>query len=207
MTVRSGIQIFISLFVLVNPLEGIPFFLGMTGGAAEGERARIARRAATAVTIILLVSALTGAKVLTLFGVGLPAFQVGGGIILFLIALQMTLVGLSSEKSGAVASDHPGPAHDIAIVPLAIPLLGGPGAISGAILYGTRTGSLEDLGLLCALTLLVGLATYLSLRAAEPLRRLLKDTGINIATRLMGLLIAAIAVQLTIEGLLEMLPR
>jgi multiple antibiotic resistance protein len=200
MHIGPSIQILISLFVLVNPLEGIPFFLSGTSGHDAAARAAIARRAATAVTIILLASAGIGAKLLALFGIGLPAFQIGGGIILFLIAVQMTLVGVSSEKSGAVGG--PGAAGaDIAIVPLAIPLLGGPGAISGAILYGTRTHSLEELGVLCGLILVVGLATYVSLRAAEWLRRILGETGINIATRLMGLLIAGIAAQLIIEGI------
>jgi multiple antibiotic resistance protein len=204
LTVRSCIQILVSLFVLVNPLEGIPFFLAKTREEAPAVRSRIARTASIAVTIILVASALIGAKVLALFGVGLPAFQVGGGIILFLIAVQMTLIGVSSEKTGAVGSDHAAaPAADIAIVPLAMPLLGGPGAVSGAILYGTRTSSLEQLGILCGLTLVVGVLTYVSLRLAEPLRRVLQDSGINIATRLMGLLIAGIAAQLTIEGLLE----
>jgi MarC family membrane protein len=204
MDVRSYIQVFISLFVLVNPLEGIPFFLAKTGDDDKSVQASIARRAAIAVTIILMVSALVGAKVLALFGIRLAAFQVGGGIILFLIAVQMTLVGVSSEKSGAVPGKHAGSATDIAIVPLAIPLLGGPGAVSGAILYGTRTHSLEELGILCGLIVLVGLGTFISLRLAEPLRRLLKDTGINIATRLMGLIIAAIAAQLTMEGFVEL---
>lgn len=199
MRIAAGVQIFISLFVLVNPLEGIPYFLGGTSGDTSAQRAGVARRAATAVTIILLASALVGAKVLALFDVGMPAFQIGGGIILFLIAVQMTLVGLSSEKSGAVSQSAP--RTDIAIVPLAIPLLAGPGAISGAILYGTRVDSLQELGILGGLVLAVGLATYVSLRLAEQLRRLLGDNGINIATRVMGLLIAAIAVQLVIEGI------
>ena len=200
---RAYVQIFISLFVLVNPLEGIPFFLARTHGSAKAARTDIARRCATAVTVILLVSAVVGAKVLALFGIGLPAFQVGGGIILFLIALQMALGGVGGGKGPPVEADHAAGA-DIAIVPLAIPLLAGPGAISGAILYGTRTRPAEDLAILCAITLLVGLAAFASPRVAEGLRRALGSTGIDIATRLMGLLIAAIAAQLTIEGLLEL---
>lgn len=193
MGVSDCIQIFISLFVLVNPLEGIPFLLAKTGGEDPAVRDAIARRTAKVVTVILLVSALIGAKVLALFGIGLPAFQVGGGIILFLIALQMTLVGIGADSDTAAAASHHGSPMDIAIVPLAIPLLAGPGAVSGAILFGTRTQSLLQLGILCGITLLVGVATYVSLRLAQQLRGLLKDTGINIATRLMGLLIAAIA--------------
>lgn len=207
MNIQAWIQIFISLFVLVNPLEGIPFLLAKTAGDGPDVREAIARRAAIAVTIILVISALIGANILELFGIRLPAFQVGGGIILFLIAVQMTLGGMSSDAHAASASAEHDPSADIAIVPLAIPLLAGPGPISGAILWGTRTKGVTELLVLCGITLLVGLATYASLRAAEQLRRVLKDIGINIATRLMGLLIAAIAAQLTVEGFLQLVPK
>jgi MarC family membrane protein len=206
MGISTCVQIFISLFVLVNPLEGIPFLLAKTRGCDPAVRDEIVSRAAKAVTIILLVSAVIGAKVLHLFGIGLPAFQVGGGVILFLIAVQMTLVGVTSSKGDETPANHHERFNDIAIVPLAIPLMAGPGAISGAVLYGTRTQSLWQLLVLCGITLLVGLAVYGSLRAAEQLRNMLKDTGIDIATRLMGLLIAAIAAQLAVEGLLTMVP-
>jgi multiple antibiotic resistance protein len=205
MDVPDGLRIFISLFVLVNPLEGIPFLLAKTGGVDLAVRDLIARRAALAVTIILLAAALIGAKILALFGIGLPAFQVGGGIILFLIALQMTLSGVSNEQPPAnSATQHDSPT-DIAIVPLAIPLLAGPGAVSGAILYGTKTESLTHLAILCGIILIVGIAIYASLRLAQQLRGLLGAIGIDIATRLMGLLIAAIAAQLTVEGLLSLI--
>jgi multiple antibiotic resistance protein len=131
---------------------------------------------------------------------------VGGGIVLFLIAVEMTLVGVTSSKTDAVETHPHEEFSDIAIVPLAIPLLAGPGAISGAVLYGTRTQHIWQLLLLCGITLVVGLAVYASLRAAEQLRNWLGDTGIDIATRLMGLLIAAIAAQLTVDGLLTMVP-
>jgi multiple antibiotic resistance protein len=151
------------------------------------------------------VSALIGAKVLALFGIGLPAFQVGGGIILFLIALQMTLSGVSGSDSAQEAKDHHGSPADIAIIPLAIPLLAGPGAISGAVLYGTKSQTWLHLGILCGIILIVGAAVYASLRLAQQLRGFLGDMGISIATRLMGLLIAAIAAQLTVEGLLALI--
>jgi multiple antibiotic resistance protein len=204
MDVRDWIRVFISLFVLVNPLEGIPFLLAKTAGVDLAVREQIARRAAIAVTIILLASALIGSKVLALFGIGLPAFQVGGGIILFLIALQMTLSGVSDDAPAADTKPHHGSPMDIAIIPLAVPLLAGPGAISGAVLYGTKSQSLVHLAILCAVILVVGAAVYTSLRLAQQLRGLLGDLGIDIATRLMGLLIAAIAAQLTVEGLLAL---
>jgi multiple antibiotic resistance protein len=205
MEIRDWIRVFISLFVLVNPLEGIPFLLAKTSGVEISVREQIARRAAIAVTIILLASALVGAKVLALFGIGLPAFQVGGGIILFLIALQMTLSGVSDDSPAADTKTHHGPPTDIAIIPLAIPLLAGPGAISGAVLYGTKAQSLAHLAILCAVILVVGAAVYVSLRLAQQLRGYLGDLGIDIATRLMGLLIAAIAAQLTVEGAIALI--
>jgi multiple antibiotic resistance protein len=205
MDVQDGIRIFISLFVLVNPLEGIPFLLAKTGGVDVAVRDEIARRASLTVTIILLVSALIGAKVLALFGIGLPAFQVGGGIILFVIALQMTLSGVIGNESAEDTKSHHGAQADIAIIPLAIPLLAGPGAISGAVLYGTKSQTWLHLGILCGIILIVGAAVYASLRLAQQLRGFLGDMGISIATRLMGLLIAAIAAQLTVEGLLALI--
>jgi multiple antibiotic resistance protein len=204
MDISDGIRIFISLFVLVNPLEGIPFLLAQTGGYDSTVRDAIARRASIAVTIILLVSAVIGSKILAMFGIGLPAFQLGGGIILFLIAVQMTLSGVENDETAANSATRHSSPNEIAIVPLAIPLLGGPGAVSGAILYGTKSQSFAHLAILCAIILVVGVAVYISLRLAQQLRGLLGDLGINIATRLMGLLIAAIAAQLTVEGLVAL---
>ena len=159
-------------------------------------RDEIVGRAAKAVTIILLVSAVIGAKVLHLFGIGLPAFQVGGGIILFLIAVQMTLIGVSGTKGDAtdyasrIAARHRHRAAGDSAVGRA-----GRDQRRGALRH-SHSRSFWHLLVLCGITLLVGLAVYGSLRVAEQLRNLLKDTGIDIATRLMGLLIAAIAAQL-----------
>jgi len=206
MVIRPNLHILITLLALVNPLEGIPLFLAKTGTESAEARNRIAFRAATAVTIILLVSAIVGAHVLTLFGVSLPAFQAGGGVILLLIAVQMTLVGVNTGKSPS--AEDPGSAHeDIAIVPLAIPLLAGPGAISGSVLFGTRTKSLVDLVILSAVIVIVGAITMSSLIAANRLRRKLGDNGINIATRLMGLLIAGMATELIVDGVLQIVRR
>ena len=192
------VKAFIALLVLVNPLEGLPIFLAGTSGADPALRTAIARRAPLAITIILLLALFLGNALLHLFGISIGAFQVGGGIILFLIAVQMLLgnAGDSFKKmsGGKITTEF-------AVVPLAIPIMAGPGAINGAVLYGTRAHSILDMVILAGVILLVGLAAYLSLWAAGPLNRFLKDTGISIATRITGLIVAAIAVEMIAHGL------
>jgi len=189
---------FITLLVLVNPLEGIPVFLSGTEKAAPAMRAAIAKRAAIAVTIILLASLLLGNALLKVFSISPGAFQIGGGIILFLIAVKMVL---GSGESSFGNPKEGGVNLQFAIVPLAIPIMAGPGAINGAVLYGTRTHSWVEMCILSGVTILVGIAAYLSLCAALPLVKYLKETGIDIATRIMGLIIAAIATEMVAHGI------
>lgn len=189
------VKAFISLLVLVNPLEGIPVFLAGTAAADQGVRKSTAKRTSVAVTIILLVSLILGDEILMLFSISVGAFQIGGGIVLFLIALRM-FFSTASPKPETMKEMPPG----FAIVPLAIPLLGGPGAITGAVLYGTRADSVLDFVILSVVIMLVGVATYASLRAASVLARRLDGTGIGIATSIMGLIVAAIAVEMVTHG-------
>jgi multiple antibiotic resistance protein len=188
---------FVTLLVLVNPLEGIPIYLSATQHADPALRAAIARRTPIAVTFILLAALFLGNALLRLFGISIGAFQVGGGALLCWVAFQMTFgsagSGLGAPPGGRIDASF-------AVVPLGIPLLAGPGAISGAILYGTRAHDALAMGILGVVFVAVGFATYLSLVAAGPLVRILKDTGIDIATRIMGIVIAAIAVEMMAHG-------
>jgi multiple antibiotic resistance protein len=189
---------FITLLVLVNPLEGIPVFLAGTQKAEPALRAAIAKRASIAVTIILLTALFLGNALLTLFSISPGAFQIGGGIILFLIAVQMVL---GSGKSTFGQTSDGTVNLQFAVVPLAIPIMAGPGAINGAVLYGTQTHSFTAMLILAGVTLLVGIASYISLCAALPLVKYLKETGIDIATRVTGLIIAAIATEMVAHGI------
>ena len=189
---------FITLLVLVNPLEGIPVFLAGTEQAAPELRSAIARRASVAVTIILLTALFLGNALLKIFSISPGAFQIGGGIILFLIAVQMVL-GPGGSSFGKMSGGEVN--LQFAVVPLAIPIMAGPGAINGAVLYGTQTHSWEGMVILAGVTLIVGIASYISLCAALPLVKYLKETGINIATRVTGLIIAAIATDLVAHGI------
>lgn len=196
------LKVFIAIYVLVNPLEGIPIYLSRCGSLSAAQRMVIARTTAIAVAVILWTSLAIGHIILDLLGISVGAFTVAGGIIIFLIALNMVL-GPSGSASGAAS----GPVdRGFAIVPLAIPLLAGPGPISSVIVYASKgiTGqgaSLTDTAVLAGIILIVAIATFLALAAAAPARRILGDTGINVFTRISGILVAAIAVGLIHEGL------
>jgi multiple antibiotic resistance protein len=205
--ITQYIKTFIAIFVLVNPLEGIPLFLSETQNVPKQKRLAIARKASIGVTVILLFSLFLGRLILELFGIDIAAFQLSGGIIIFIIALKMVL---TSEDSSKDAGDDSQPAKDpdrIAIVPLAIPLLAGPGPISSVILYGNIGHGLTHYLVITGIILAVGLATWLSLKAAAPMTTFLHQSGVNVLTKISGLLVAAIAAEMAITGLLNLLPK
>lgn len=201
------LRVFIAIYVLVNPLEGIPVYLARTQGLTTAQRLAIARTTSIAVAVILWVSLAVGHVILQVLSISVGAFTLAGGVIIFLIALKMVL----GPQAGA---DHSqGPADgSFAIVPLAIPLLAGPGPISSVIVFASKgiagggPSWTADL-ILAAIILLVALATFAALAVADPARRLLGDTGINVFTRVSGILVAAIAVDLINEGLQLLYPR
>ena len=192
--------------MLVNPLEGIPIYLARTQGMPNAQRLAVARTTSTAVAIVLWVSLALGHMVLQVLGISVGAFTLAGGVIIFLIALKMVL-GTARSDPGHGPADG-----SFAIVPLAIPLLAGPGPISSVIVYASKgiTGhgaSLTDYLALAVIIVVVAVATFLSLAVADPARRLLGDTGINVFTRISGILVAAIAVGLMNEGLVMLYPQ
>jgi MarC family membrane protein len=201
------LKIFVALFVLVNPLEGIPVFLAHTENMDWAVRKAIERTAATGVTVILLVSLIIGRGLLHVLSISIGAFTIAGGIIIFLIALMMVRGGTRTTATSAQEGD----ARRFALVPLAIPLLAGPGAISAVIVYASKgpTGSgcsMVDYIILGGIIVMVGIATWISLRMADPLRRLMGDTGIEVCTRISGIIVAAIAIQMVYEGVVLLFP-
>ncbi len=202
------LKVFIAIFVLVNPLEGIPIYLARTQGMTAAQRLGIARTTSIAIAVILWVSLLLGSSILGLLGISVGAFTLSGGIIIFLIALKMVL-GPASNSADRTA---PAESGSFAIVPLAIPLLAGPGPISSVIVYASKGitasgASLTDYLVLASIILVVAVAAFLSLAVADPARRLLGETGINVFTRVAGLLVAAIAIGLVHEGLAMLYPQ
>jgi multiple antibiotic resistance protein len=173
---------------------------------SNAQRLAIARTTSIAIAIILWVALALGHVVLQLLGISVGAFTLAGGIIIFLISLKMVLGPAGGDLGGGSDSGS------FAIVPLAIPLLAGPGPISSVIVYASKgiTGQGASLGddlVLAGIILVVAIASFLSLAVADPARRLLGDTGINVFTRVAGILVAAIALGLVHEGLGMLYPQ
>jgi multiple antibiotic resistance protein len=199
------VKVFIAIIVLVNPMEGIPLFLSRTGDLSQQQKISIARKTSIAVFIILITALFLGRYLLEIFGIGIPAFTLAGGVIIFLVSLDMVL-GKSNTSDKDIPKDPTQNPSDIAVVPLAMPLLAGPGAISGVILYGSKSNGIEEDIILAGIVFLIAVAVALSLNAASRMQKVLNETAINVMTKVTGLLVAAIAVQLIFSGLQQMIP-
>ncbi|MCC7492273.1 MAG: NAAT family transporter [Fimbriimonadaceae bacterium] len=196
----------VALFVVVNPLGALPAFLALTLGDSEAQRRRTARIAALSVATLLVVSIFAGRTVLAFMGIEVQHFKVGGGIMLLLIATTMLNAQPSRARETPEELGEAEERDEVGAVPLGTPLLVGPGSISTAIIQADTLNSPQGRLWLVFVALLVALTTLLVLRAADRIRRVLGHTGINIATRLEGLLLAALAVRFIIEGLVVLMP-
>ncbi len=197
-----------AVFFVVDPLSAVPFFLAMTRDDSDEKRRQTARRAAVAAGLILSTFALAGAWIFKLLGIGLPAFKVAGGVVLLLLALDMIRTQPSKTRitEGEVAAGAG--KEDVAIVPLAMPLLAGPGSIATCIVLMARARggpwwhALPVLGAIAVTCV----AAYLLLAAAPRTEKVLGPSGLAILERAAGLLLVAIAVQFMMDGLGEGLP-
>lgn len=187
------------LVAVVNPLGAIPSFLALTERLPDDGRRSAARRAATTAGVALLVACLAGGPLLRALGVGIPAFRVAGGILLLLIAVSR--IEASQQSSRTSASDD-----DVAIVPLGIPTLAGPGAISAVVLHAQRASSATQMASLAAAVGASAIAAWAALRLAGPIGRAMGPTGIKVASRLMALLLAAVAVGFIADGVIALFP-
>ena len=199
-------KFFLALLVIVNPVGAMPLFVSMTEQHTVDEKRRIARAASAAVAVVLVLAAIAGQPLLAFFGITIASFKVGGAILILLLAISMMHATPTGEKQTPEEAREAEDKESIAVVPLAIPLLSGPGAISTTIIYSTGRSSLSHILLIIACCLLVSLATWVALRAATPVSLWLGKTGVNIAIRLMGLLLAAVAVEIFTSGILVLLP-
>lgn len=194
------VKMFIGLLVILNPMLAVPVFIRLTEALSDGERLSNTRRTAMAVGVVLSVAALLGQQILDLFGISIDSFRVGGGLLILLMAVSMMHAKMSGARHTETEGEEAQNRADIAVVPLAIPLLAGPGAISTAIIYAHR-----DLAWMHAVLISeiwgAALLVWITLRSALPISRTLGTTGIKIATRLMGLILAAIAVEFIVNGL------
>jgi multiple antibiotic resistance protein len=199
------IKVFTAVFVLLNPIGAVPVFLSLTPGYTAQECNRAAWRAALATTLILLGALLIGGPVLSLFGISVDSFRVAGGLLIGLMALDMMRAQPSRTKQTPEEAREAIDKPDIAVVPLAIPILAGPGAISAMIVYGHARSDLVNYLVLAVIAVAAGFLSWLALRLAAPIGSRMGRTGVNLLTRIMGLLLAAIAVELIMTGLLSLI--
>jgi multiple antibiotic resistance protein len=197
-----------AIFVVVDPLAAIPFFLAMTSDQSPEQRRETARRAAIGAWLILTAFGLLGALLFRLLGISIPAFKLAGGVLLLLIAIDMIRTAPSAARITPPEVEAGVEKEDVAIVPLAMPLLAGPGSIATVIVLMGRVQPKQwwnGLPVLVAIAL-VAFATYLTLSAANRVERVLSRTGMNILERVAGMLLAAIALQFMIDGAGEAFP-
>jgi multiple antibiotic resistance protein len=196
----------VGLMAVVDPIGAVPLFISLMPHASSADRKRTARNASIAVAIILVGSMFAGEPILRLFGISIPAFRVGGGILILLMALEMLKANPGRTRHTAEEDAEALEADSIAVVPLAIPLMAGPGAISLVIVTANRANDAVDFAALTVSCLLTALSVWICLRLAGPIRRLMGATGINIGTRVMGMLLTAIGVELITTGTRELFP-
>ena len=190
---------FTSVLAIVDPIAVIPTYLVITSGETPAERAQTALRACVAAAVLLSVFAAAGRYIFQIFGITLPAFRIAGGFILWLVAMDMLRGQRTTQETPAEIVEGQ-EKDDVAITPLAVPMLAGPGAISTVtVLAGQARGLSQNL-VVYASIVLTAAACWLSLRLGDRLMARLGRTGIRIVTRLMGLLLAAVAVQFVITG-------
>ena len=200
------IKIFTTLLAIVNPLGVIPIFVSLTRGSTDVERRHISRTTSITVAVVLVTATLIGKTLLDFFGVSIASFKVGGGILLLLMSIAMMQAKHTESKQTPEEAEEAEEKESIAVVPIAMPLLAGPGAISTVIIYAQASFQPLHVGLIIVSCLLVALLTWAALIVANPLSKVMSKTSINIATRLMGLLLAAIAVEFITGGLSQLLP-
>ncbi len=205
-SISEYLKFFAALLAIVNPVGAIPIFINMTVDQEEGVRNKNGIMASISMAIILVVVLFSGEAILRFFGISVGSFRVGGGILILLMAISMLHAKMSQVKQTAEEELDSAERDSVAVVPLGTPLLAGPGAISTVILYAQRYTSVSHyLYLLAVIVLLAGL-TALSFRLAPTIARLLGKTGINVVTRLMGLIMAAVGVEFIANGLKQLFP-
>ncbi|MFD1158125.1 MarC family protein [Roseovarius aestuarii] len=192
------ITAFVTLFVIIDPPGLTPMFLALTQGMSDARRRAIALRACLTGGIMLIAFAVLGEQILGFIGISMPAFRVAGGLLLFLTALEMLFERRTKRREDrAEEDDHADPS----IFPLAIPLISGPGAITSVILLAGQQPGWAGLGIVIGVMLSMVLMVYLCFLTASFFERLLGKTGLLVLTRVLGMLLAALAVQFVLDGI------
>lgn len=199
------LRMFTGLFAVVGPLTAVPMFLNFTENV-RSQRKRIARTSAFAVGAILTISTVAGSQILQLFNISIDSFRVAGGLLLLTIAFQMLEAKMPRSRYTPEEDLEAVDSTSVGVVPLALPLLSGPGAISTVILFSQQSTSIVHKMVLIALCWIIALTVWVSFHLAPQISRRMSQTAMNISSRVMGLILAAMAVEFIVGGLQTLLP-
>ena len=200
----------VTLLAIVNPLAIVPFFIHYTQGFSKAQRQRTVIVASFSAFVVIAISALLGLQILEFFGISLASFQVGGGLLLLISAMNMLNAQPAEAKPQTNefedGAQKAAMGASIAVVPLTIPLLTGPATMSTVVIYADRAQTFWQHTALVGYGVVIAVATYLCFSLAEPIARVLGKTGINVMTRIMGLILAALSVEVMAVGLGKIFP-
>ncbi|UKH18540.1 YchE family NAAT transporter [Actinobacillus pleuropneumoniae] len=201
------LQFFIGLFAIVNPFGSLPIFFSMTAHQYEAERNHTSLVTSVSIGVILLVSLFFGKFILDAFSISLDSFRVAGGFLIVSIAMTMISGKLgehkqNKEEKNADVSEY----ENIGVVPLAMPIMAGPGAIGSTIVWGTRYHQVTDYIGFSVSIILFSVVCYILFRFSAPLVKKLGKTGSNVVTRIMGLILMALGIEITVAGLSNLFP-
>jgi multiple antibiotic resistance protein len=203
--VRFSLLALSSIFFLVDPFAALPTFLAITAGAEPRRRRGMARKASITAWVVLTAFAVAGEYIFRMFGITLPAFEIAGGVILLLIGLDMLEAKRSPTQETGGDAEEAARKDDAGIVPLGIPMLAGPGAITSVmVLVGQVQGEWQKMLAILGAILVTALICYLVLGNSDRVARALGETGIRILVRIMGLLLVALAVQYFVNGMADL---
>ncbi|ROT98450.1 MarC family protein [Histidinibacterium lentulum] len=198
MSTAELLAAFTALFVVIDPIGLTPIFVALTRGMPDRDRRLLGLRATLIAALLLLLFAVFGEALLGAVGIGMPAFRIAGGVLLFLTALDMLFERRRARREDTAEED---PSDDPSVFPLAIPLIAGPGAIATIILLAGRAEGPAEFASVLGVTAAVLAIVLLLFLAAGPIERALGKTGVNVVTRLLGMLLAALSVQFILDGL------
>lgn len=202
----SYLNTFIGLFAVVNPIGNLAIYLGLTAECSNREKQQIVFTTSVAFAIILLIAMVIGEAILKAFGISIASFRTAGGFLIFIMGLHMLQAKTSRTKHTPEENEEAQNASSIAIVPLAIPVLAGPGSISTVIVLAHSTNTLTDQMILAITIVTLSVLIFALFRVAPAIAKLLGKTGMNIVTRLMGLITMAIAIEFMAKGLQVLFP-
>jgi multiple antibiotic resistance protein len=204
--IAFALAAFSAIFSVVDPLGAVPVYLAMTAADSREHRRRTALRASISMFVILAVFAASGVFILRFFGISLGSFRIAGGVLLFLLAVDMVRAQPSRQRTTPEEQKEGTDKPDISLFPLAFPILSGPGAVATVMVMMARAHGLVQYAIVYAAVFLTAIGTYITLEVAAIAGRRVSQTGLNVLHRVMGLLLAAIAVQFVVDGAKEILP-